>query len=79
MKGGKRTGRGGGQIEVYSFFFPIYTGLTYVRVKSLQLHLTLCHPMNGTLPGSSVHGILQARTLEWIVMPSFRGSSRPRD
>ena len=30
-------------------------------------------------PGSSVHGILQARTLEWVAISSFRGSSRPRD
>ena len=30
-------------------------------------------------PGSSVHGILQARTLEWVSVPSSRGSSRPRD
>ena len=36
--------------------------------------------MDCVLPGSSVHGILQARILEWIAMPSFsRGSSRPRD
>jgi len=30
-------------------------------------------------PGSSVHGILQARILEWVAMPSSRGSSHPRD
>ena len=35
--------------------------------------------MNGSLPGSSVHGILQERILEWVAMPSSRGSSRPRD
>ena len=40
---------------------------------------TLCDPMDGSLPGSSVHGILQARILEWVVMPSSRGSSQPRD
>ena len=34
--------------------------------------------MDCSLPGSSVHGILQARTLEWVAMPSSRGSSRPR-
>ena len=41
-----------------------------------------CHvwyPMNGSLPGSSVHGIVQARTLEWVAMPSSRGFSQPRD
>ena len=31
------------------------------------------------MPGSSVHGIIQARILEWVAMPSSRGSSRPRD
>ena len=36
---------------------------------------SLCDPMDRSLPGSSVHGILQARTLEWVAMPSFRGTS----
>ena len=44
-----------------------------------QLCLTLWDPMDCSPPGSSVHGILQARTLEWVAMPSSRGSSRPRD
>ena len=35
--------------------------------------------MDCSLPGSSVHGILQARILEWVAMPSSRGFSRPRD
>ena len=35
--------------------------------------------MDSSLPGSSVHGILQARILEWVAMPSSRRSSRPRD
>jgi len=35
--------------------------------------------MDHTLPGSSVHGILQARILDWVAMPSSRGSSEPRD
>ena len=39
----------------------------------------LCDPMDCNLPGSSVHGILQARRLEWVAMPSSRGSSQPRD
>ena len=43
--------------------------------KPLQLHLTLCNPMDCSLPGSSVHGILQARVLEWVAIPSSRGSS----
>ena len=45
----------------------------------LQSCLTLCHPMDCSPPGSSVHGILQARTLEWVAMPSSKGSSPPRD
>ena len=40
---------------------------------------TLCDPTDCSPPGSSVHGILQARVLEWIAVPFFRGSSWPRD
>ena len=40
--------------------------------------LTLCDPMDGSLPGSSVHGILQARILEWVAVFPSRGSSCPR-
>ena len=47
----------------------------HVYTKSLQSYLTLCSPMDYNQPGSSVHGILQARILEWVAMPSSRGSS----
>ena len=47
--------------------------------KSLQPSLTLCNPMDHSLPGSSVYGILLGRVLEWIAMPSSRGPSLPRD
>ena len=40
---------------------------------------TLCKPMDYSPPSSSVHEILQARILEWVAMPSSRGSSKPRD
>ena len=40
---------------------------------------TLCDPLDCSPPGSSVHGILQARILEWVVTSSSRGSSQPRD
>ena len=40
---------------------------------------TLCDPIGCSLPGSSVHGILQARILEWLAISSSRGSSRPKD
>ena len=42
--------------------------------KSLQSSPTLCDPIDGSPPGSSVHGILQARMLEEVAMPSSRGS-----
>ena len=41
--------------------------------------LTLCDPMYWGLPGSSLHGILQARILEWVAVLFSRGSSQPRD
>ena len=41
--------------------------------KSLQSCLTLCNLMDYSPPGSSVHGTLQARILEWVAMPSSRG------
>ena len=47
--------------------------------KSLQSCLTLCNPMDCSPPGSSVHGILQAKILECVAIPSSRGPSRPRD
>ena len=39
----------------------------------------LCDSIDCSLPGSSVHGILQARILEWVAIPFSRGSSQPRD
>ena len=46
-----------------------------VKVKVDQGCPTLCNPMDCSLPVSSVHGILQARILEWVAMPFSRGSS----
>ena len=40
---------------------------------------TLCNPMDCSLPGSLVHGILQARILKWVAISFSKGSSRPRD
>ena len=48
-------------------------GLARVCAQSLQLCPTLCDPMDCSLPGCSVHGILQARILEWVAMPSSKG------
>ena len=52
--------------------------ITYCCLVS-KSRLTLRDPMDCSPPGSSVHGTLQARILEWVAMPSSRGSSRPRD
>ena len=54
---------------MYIHIYFQYT-YTYVCAKSLQLCPTLCDPMDYSLLGFSVQGILRARTLEWIVMPS---------
>ena len=48
-----------------------------MRAQSLQSCPTLCDPLDYS-PAVSVHGILQARILEWVAMPSSRGSSRSR-
>ena len=47
--------------------------LSHVQVVSL------CDPMDCSPPGSSVHGILQARILEWVAIPFSKESSQPRD
>ena len=50
-----------------------------MHAKLLLSYLTLCNPIDHAPPDSFVHGILQARILEWVAMPSSRGSSQPRD
>ena len=49
------------------------------KVLVAQLCPTVCDPMDFSLPGSSVHGTLQAGILEWVAIPFSRGSSQPRD
>ena len=74
------------QIVIYTWTIPVsiilcqifvYNSLNHVCVKLLQLCPTLCDPMDYSPPGSSVHGILQAKILEWVVMPSSRESPNP--
>ena len=57
------------------------TVLPYLSLKVLAIQscLTLCDPMDYSLPGSSVHGISQARILEWVGISLSRGSFRLRD
>ena len=71
--------------QIMSFFSPQLTesrpapSQWSTCAKSLQSCLTFCGSMDRSLPGSSVHGILQTKILEWVAMPSSRGSSWPRD
>ena len=58
-------------------FNNIITTSACMHAQSLQSCLTLCDPIDWSLPGSSVHVILQARILKWVAIPSFRGSSWP--
>ena len=52
----------------------------YIHVSEVaQSCPTLCDPMDYSLPGSSIHGIFQARVLEWVTISFSRGSSQPRD
>ena len=50
-------------------------GKPHSESEVTQLCLTLCDPMDCSLPGSSIHGIFQARVLEWIAISCSRGSS----
>ena len=58
---------------------PIQLLLLWIMCMSAQSCLTLCDPKDCGPPGSSVHGILRARILEWVAISFSRGSSRPRD
>ena len=50
-----------------------------VKALVVQSCLILCDRIDGSLSGSSVHGLLQVRILEWVAIPFSRGSSQPRD
>ena len=57
--------------------YPIFESESESEV--VQSCPTLCNPMDCSPAGSSVHGILQARILEWVAISFSRGSSQPRD
>ena len=57
----------------------LFKVLCMLCAQSLQSCPTLCDAKDYSLPGPSLHGILQARVLEWTAIPSSRGSSPPRD
>ena len=60
-----------------SIWLPVWISSLFLLVATSCP--TLCNLMDCSPPGSSVHGILQARVLEWVAIPSSRGSSRPRN
>ena len=75
------------KIRVYYFFLKtksvflseLFSFLNDSESEVAQSRLTLCDPVDCSLPSSSVHGIFQARVLEWVAISFSRGSSRPRD
>ena len=79
------------EVPIFSFSLrwngldPTSSGPTFnistweMKVKVTQSCPTICDPMDCSLPGSSVHGILPARILEWVAMPFSRESFHPRD
>ena len=62
-------------IELLSNVECTCSTLSEMKVLVSLLCLTLCNPMDSSLPGSSVHGILQAGIQEWVAIPFSRGSS----
>ena len=67
------------KLRLWRYKITLYYLHLCVHTKSHQSCSALCDPMDCSLPNSSVHGILQARILKWVAMPSSRGSSQPRD
>ena len=75
-----RSGLGRARRCPFAFFFVFAVYLLCAALCLVaQLCPTLCDPLGCSRPGSSVHGVLQARILEWVAMPSSRGSFQPRD
>ena len=60
-------------------YTPVHNSWEGKKGSVAQPCPTLCGPVDCSPPGSSVHGLLQARRLEWVAMPSSRGSSWSRD
>jgi len=55
-------------MSIEGTYLNIVKAIYDTAAKSLQLCPTLCDPIDGLLPGSSIPGILQARTLEWVAI-----------
>ena len=63
---------------IFSFSEPVYglpfSASLFIKVKSLS-RVQLCDPVDCSLPGPSIHGILQARILKWVAISFSKGSS----
>ena len=66
-------------MEAFLSLLHCVTSLSKLQSEVAQSCPTLCDPMDCSLRGSSVHGIFQARVLEWVSISFSRGSSQPRD
>ena len=64
--------------ETFGFLLELSTGKWKVEVLVVQLCPTLCNPMDCSPPGSSIHGIFQERTMEWVAISFSRASSWSR-
>ena len=62
-----------------SYSLNVFVYISESESEVAQLCMTLCDPMDCSLPGSSVHGIFQARILEWVAISFSRRSPRPSD
>ena len=73
----------GNFLVLFMISFPVHRSTLYKVSEQVsevaQLCPTLCDPVDCSLPGSSIHGILQTRILEWVAISFSRGSSRSRD
>ena len=67
------------ELYIWKWFKMVNFICAWLRAKLLRSYPTLCNPMDCSPPGSSFHGILQARILELAAMPSSRGSFWLRD
>ena len=72
------VGTNGQKLQIWVQFSYLVT-FCHCESEVAQSCPTLCNPMDCSLLGSSVHGIFQARVLEWIAISFSRGSSQPRD
>ena len=65
-------------LSFWAFLYLFMLCLVIVVVVSVQSYVTVCNPMDCCPLDSCVHGILQARILEWVAIPFSRESSQPR-